>query len=182
MAPSDIGHQRGPPILGPCRHCGENAAMYADSSQERWYKNMVSRGDLTCMPFQCVECRQKGGVPLPKSPAPPSSPTPRPDTRSSTPAPSPTPPQTHSPAFAASPSSPTPSPPPLSPVDGLGTELVRTQGDLRRAQDALAAAATIAALRLKNSELERRLAEERLASAQEKLASVEAMLPLRTVD
>ena len=70
----------------------------------------------------------------------------------------------------------TPPSPPLSPVDGLVTELVRTQGDLRRAQDALAAAATIAALRLKNSELERRLAEEKLASAQEKLASVEAML------
>ena len=178
MAPSDIGHQRGPPILGPCRHCGENAAMYADSSQERWYKNMVSRGDLTCMPFQCVECRQKGsGVPLPESPAPPPSPTPRFDTLSSTPTPSPTPPQTQSPAFAASPSAPTPSPPsPLSPVDGPENELVRTQGDPRRAQDALAAAATIAALRLKNSELERRLAETKLASAQERLVSVEAML------
>ena len=72
MAPSDIDHQRGPAILGPCRNCGDNAAMYADSSQERWYKIKVSRGELNCMPYQCVECRKKG-----------SGETPRPDARSS---------------------------------------------------------------------------------------------------
>ena len=85
--------------------------------------------------------------------------------------------------FSAPPSPPTLSPHPLSPVGGLVTELVRTQGDLRRAQDALVAAESTETLRLENLDLERRLAEadavaaqEKLASAQEKLASVKAMI------
>ena len=60
MAPSDIDHQRGPAILGPCRKCCGNAAMYAESSQERWYKNMASRGELNCIPYPCVDCRKRG--------------------------------------------------------------------------------------------------------------------------
>eukprot|EP00614_Pseudopedinella_elastica_P003596 CAMPEP_0172602974 /NCGR_PEP_ID=MMETSP1068-20121228/23161_1 /TAXON_ID=35684 /ORGANISM="Pseudopedinella elastica, Strain CCMP716" /LENGTH=168 /DNA_ID=CAMNT_0013404521 /DNA_START=212 /DNA_END=714 /DNA_ORIENTATION=+ len=151
--------------------------MYADSSLERWYMKVVSRGELNCMPYQCAECRKKSsGDPLSNSPTPTPPTIPRPGARSSLPTNPPTPPPTHPPRFTTPPSSPTTSPPPLSPVDGLVTELVRTQGDLRRAQDALVLAESTAALHFENTGLNRRLAEAAAVAARNELASLKVML------